>query len=956
MATNPFKTFFNKRSGKTEYVRPFEFKNQTVKKEFLKFIEESQAFSGAGGQMPEKYKTANIAKRYKVSLATLERALSDLRSRGIVAERGASIPIDVVRTFYPELLDKDGNISKQKWLSTPSETRKIIAGKALVEGVREGLKPGGKIEINKKQAKEIKKFLDKFIEFEKQGLEGRLFLGNSPSRWIKTDVGTKGPALELYQELAKADSFKRNLKDASSFQFVDEFKDSKYQNAIKRILSKYLEPSLASTRRDTGEYRIKNKDVIRKKYLKDVYDKEFKNILSSKEFKNSKDINQAIKIVNDKLSDTLKFPNISTVGTGQTAAELAETPFNFFKYGSSLSRVELNQTPFNTVANAFLKTAGGKKALEELSDYVENQRAIGKINILDPNARSLIDKRYANYRNAMSNPRLDVFFKPLRKLGVIQDLKEKQGREIAGNTFNRLQAFNNVSKVVPAVTVNYFSNEKAKARSALYQKRYQANLAKITDLPERFKNNPTAYKTAVENLNKVLSAQLGGLELAGEHRLGMSLLTKDFNPNYVSRMVLGSNAFNNMKNQFIESQVAQSFNNPRFKPETRARIYNDAVNRFVKEFELPTSISKTLPKFDVQEGRLIETQLERNVGRLGIDGLGNLKATVKNALIEQALVDRKFPGAREGKAADFILQSKRAGIKNAPLVSKILNTIDKEGPGSTKIDKLVNNLVEGEFEKTVNAESMKQFGRRFCKEGCLAVTVDKDPVIARKGLEQTIGKFATGFKTFATSPGFKTFSVAGLAGGAAAALVKEFRNDDPTTYLSNEDQQKNMLVDMVTQPISEDIIRPDILDYQLPAVGASLAASTALGAPSTIKASRSRGLGVEQKGLIRTGGRVLGRGLGIAASPGVLAPLAALDITRQVSEGDSLADIATDPLNYTYPIFAEQTPRLTRGLPSAFRKFASLGLSKPALRLLSRAGIAGLGASLAIQGIGLLDD
>ena len=36
-----------------------------------------------------------------------------------------------------------------------------------------------------------------------------------------------------------------------------------------------------------------------------------------------------------------------------------------------------------------------------------------------------------------------------------------------------------------------------------------------------------------------------------------------------------------------------------------------------------------------------------------------------------------------------------------------------------------------------------------------------------------------------------------------------------------------MLVDMVTQPISPDIERPDILDYQLPAVGASLAASTA---------------------------------------------------------------------------------------------------------------------------------
>ena len=222
-----------------------------------------------------------------------------------------------------------------------------------------------------------------------------------------------------------------------------------------------------------------------------------------------------------------------------------------------------------------------------------------------------------------------------------------------------------------------------------------------------------------------------------------------------------------------------------------------------------------------------------------------------------------------------------------------------------------------------------------------------------------IGKFkqaATGFLGFLKSGGFKTFGVAGLAGGAAAALVKEFRNDDITSYLSNEDQQKNMLVDMATQPIAPDFERPSILDYQLPAVGASLAASTALGAPSTIKASRSRGLGVEQKGLIRTGGRVLGRGLGIAASPGILAPLAAMDIANQISEGDSAADIATNPFNYTYPLFAEQTDKLTRGLNPTFRKVARLGMSKPALRLLSRAGIGGLAASLAIQGIGLLDD
>ena len=210
---------------------------------------------------------------------------------------------------------------------------------------------------------------------------------------------------------------------------------------------------------------------------------------------------------------------------------------------------------------------------------------------------------------------------------------------------------------------------------------------------------------------------------------------------------------------------------------------------------------------------------------------------------------------------------------------------------------------------------------------------------------------------FAKSPGTKTFGI-GAGVGAAIGLVKAFRNDDPTTYLSNEDQQKSMLVDMATQPISLDIERPAILDYQLPALGASLAASTALAAPSTIKASKSRALGIERKpkGFVKTGLRVLGRGLGVAASPALLAPFAAGDIASQIAEGDSPEDIATNPLNYLYPAFADQTPKLTRGLSPTLRKVARLGLSGPALRILSRAGIGGFAASAAIQGLGLLDD
>ena len=247
---------------------------------------------------------------------------------------------------------------------------------------------------------------------------------------------------------------------------------------------------------------------------------------------------------------------------------------------------------------------------------------------------------------------------------------------------------------------------------------------------------------------------------------------------------------------------------------------------------------------------------------------------------------------------------------------------------------------------------------------CPAKKFQNDPVGFTNKVNQIqqptsgITKFTNAALGFLKSPGVRTFTLAGAAGTVGAAIVKEFRNDDPTTYLSNEDQQKSMLVAMATDPITTEFDRPDILDFQLPAAGALVAGSTAAAAPSTIKASKSRALGVESKrpGIVKTGFRTLGRGLGVAASPGLLAPLAAMDITGQVAEGDSPLDIATDPLNYLYPAFSGQTDKLTRGLPSAARKVASLGLGRVGLKALSRAGIAGLGLSLGIQGYNLLKD
>jgi len=324
----------------------------------------------------------------------------------------------------------------------------------------------------------------------------------------------------------------------------------------------------------------------------------------------------------------------------------------------------------------------------------------------------------------------------------------------------------------------------------------------------------------------------------------------------------------------------------------------------------------------------------------------------------------------------------KAAAKNVPLGGFIKKTLasGKLTPELTEVfgEKSATNLINRsqkliEFAKKDTNKICRIFGGAKLAEGgqgCgaqMAAALEEDPVgtatkvqnLKTEGVNR-IKSVATGFLGFLKSPGVKRFTLAGVAGTVGAAIVKEFNNNDPTTYLSNEDQQKNMLVSMVTDPITTEFDRPDILDYQLPAAGATIAGSAALAAPSTIEAGKSRALGVELKrqrpGVVKTGARLLGRGLGVASAPGLLAPLTALDVTRQVSEGDSPLDIATNPMNYVPALFAEQTPRLTRGLNPTLRKVASLGLGRAGLGVLSRAGIVGLGLSLGIQGMNLLDD
>ena len=250
--------------------------------------------------------------------------------------------------------------------------------------------------------------------------------------------------------------------------------------------------------------------------------------------------------------------------------------------------------------------------------------------------------------------------------------------------------------------------------------------------------------------------------------------------------------------------------------------------------------------------------------------------------------------------------------------------------------------------------------------GDCAAAIDNNPVkaaqvfdeapVTSKGMEK-VKNAASSFLNFAKRGG--KYGAIAAAGAAGAGLVKTFMNDDPTTYLSNEDQQKNMLISMITDPVVDEP-RADsaILDYQLPAIGAGAVAGTAAVAPSTIEASRKGALGAEKRGVTRTGLRTLGRGLASLGTPLGLLATEPLFIGGQLAEGDSLGEIATDPINYLGAAFADPATRFaTKGVSPGIAKAMRLGISPSVLKTVSRRfGLPGLALSLGISGYETFDD
>ena len=393
------------------------------------------------------------------------------------------------------------------------------------------------------------------------------------------------------------------------------------------------------------------------------------------------------------------------------------------------------------------------------------------------------------------------------------------------------------------------------------------------------------------------------------------------------------------------------------------------------------SLDKKLGEF--QKNIIAGKDVDANLTK--VEKLKNINQTLFGNLAGDFTIDAKGKINVIDYGAPKILDPQydigKAAGKNLPLGGFIKKTLasGKLTPELTEVfgEKSATNLINRsqtliEFAKKDTNKICRIFGGAKLAsggQGCgaqMAAALDEDPIgtatrvqnlQSEGGSVNRIKGTATSFLNIVKSGG--KFGALAAVGAAGAGLVKTFMNDDPTTYLSNEDQQKNMLIDMITDPVvDEPKADAAILDYQLPVIGAGAVAGTAAVAPSTIEAARSGALGAKKSGITKTGLKTLGRGLAALGTPAALLATEPLFIGGQIAEGDSLGEIATDPINYLGAAFADPATRFaTKGLGPTASKIMRLGISPGALRIASRAfGLPGLALSLGISGYEMYDD
>tara|TARA_R110002049_G_scaffold6754_2_gene41681 strand:+ start:230 stop:2503 length:2274 start_codon:yes stop_codon:yes gene_type:complete len=284
------------------------------------------------------------------------------------------------------------------------------------------------------------------------------------------------------------------------------------------------------------------------------------------------------------------------------------------------------------------------------------------------------------------------------------------------------------------------------------------------------------------------------------------------------------------------------------------------------------------------------------------------------------------------------------GVGEAPTLKEIRET--------PELIKKINRI--DPLKKIVEA-------RVGCADGCLAKVAKNEPGKITQVLETLPQKVRT-FLGFLgkVGPAAGKFGAIAAAGAIAQPLVKQFVNDDPSTYLTDPEQQAGMLEALIEGERPRP--RSEILDTATTAgaLGATAAAIPGTGAlwkarrqPFTKMvegvAKTRPGMGVTRAALGPVGKFIAG-----AYTPAGILATEPLRIAQMRREGESWGEVAKSPTLWMGPAFADTMTRMaTAGMKGSPRlaKALSLGMSRPMLKTISRRfGMPGLALSLGLSG------
>jgi len=316
---------------------------------------------------------------------------------------------------------------------------------------------------------------------------------------------------------------------------------------------------------------------------------------------------------------------------------------------------------------------------------------------------------------------------------------------------------------------------------------------------------------------------------------------------------------------------------------------------------------------------------------------------------------------------------KEFGDKFSKDPSKLLKQFTAAVRGSGKCQTIIKNAFMASGGRVPYAGGQDACARAVEANPEAAAKIIVNEIPEQSGPINKVKNAASKFLSVAKKGG--RFGAFAAAGAATAGLVKEFRNDDPSTYLSNEDQQKNMLIDMLTQPVSTPLEEPSTVfgDAQLPAIGAVTAAGMVPGGAELYRQRTGSGVRKGPLGGPRLDADklpipknrvspfraalgplsgVLGKGLAATGTPLGMLALEPLYIGQQIADGDSAGEIATNPLNYLGPAFAGSLSKeATRFAGPTVSNIMRLGISPTTLKTVSRRfGIPGLALSAGVSG------